>query len=177
MALQEAAAAPAVSFGSLRYRYYHHLMNACGLVAALLLGAMALLVCADVVLRNVGGGSIAWSTEMTEYILMVATFVAAPWLLYLGDHIRVDVLVREVSAPIRRRLELATDLLCFVICAVLAWQALAVARDAAAQGSLVFKVLVIPQWWLNIPMIFACTLLAIEFARRFVRALPTVGGD
>lgn len=176
MALQEATAGPGVSFRSRPRRYYHFLMSACGLAAALLFGGMALLVCADVVLRNTGHGSIAWSVEMTEYILMAATFIAAPWLLYLGDHIRVDILVRGVAPGARRVLELATDLLCFTICAVLAWQTVVVANDAAEQGSLVFKVLVFPQWWLNLPMIFACTLLAIEFARRFSDSLATPQG-
>lgn len=173
MALQQAAIETGVLIRSRPGHFYHLLMNACGATAALLFGGMALLVCADVVLRNLGLGSIAWSVEATEYILMVATFVAAPWLLYLNDHIRVDVVVRALSAPTRRRLELATDLACGAICAVLAWQSLAVAQDTAEQGSLVFKVLVFPEWWLNLPMAFSCALLAVEFARRFAASLVT----
>ncbi|NMG43775.1 TRAP transporter small permease subunit [Aromatoleum toluvorans] len=171
MALQQAAIGTGITLRSRPGRFYHLLMNACGTLAALLFGGMALLVCADVVMRNVGLGSIAWSVEATEYILMVATFVAAPWLLYLNDHIRVDVVLRALSAPMQRRLELGTDLACCVICAVLAWQTVAVAQDTAAQGSLVFKVLVFPEWWLNLPMVFSCTLLAVEFARRFINLL------
>lgn len=166
MALQQATLDPAVPFRSPTRRGYHWLMSACGGVAAALFGGMALLVCADVLMRNVGLGSIPWSVEATEYILMIATFVAAPWLLYLGDHIRVDVVVRALSAPVRRRVGLASDLACFAVCAVLTWQSAAVAVDAAEQGSLVFKVLVFPEWWLNLPMAFSCALLAVEFARR-----------
>ncbi|MDT3669453.1 MAG: TRAP transporter small permease [Aromatoleum sp.] len=166
MALQQATLDPSVSFRSPVRRSYHRFMSACGAVAAALFGAMALLVCADVLMRNLGLGSIAWSVEATEYILMIATFVAAPWLLYLGDHIRVDVVVRALSAPARRFVGLASDLACFVVCAVLAWQSVAVTLDTAEQGSLVFKVLVFPEWWLNLPMAFSCALLAVEFARR-----------
>lgn len=171
MAIQQAAIGTGITIRSRPGRFYHQLMNTCGALAALLFGGMALLVCADVVMRNLGLGSIAWAVEATEYILMVATFVAAPWLLYLNDHIRVDVVLRALSAPMRRRLELATDLACCVICAVLAWQAIAVAQDTATQGSLVFKVLVFPEWWLNLPMVFSCALLAVEFARRFINLL------
>lgn len=171
MALQEAAMETGVSIRSRPGHLYYLLMKACGATAALLFGGMALLVSADVVLRNVGLGSIAWSVEATEYILMIATFVAAPWLLYLGDHIRVDVVVRALPARARHRLQLAIDVVCCAICAVLAWQAAAVAADTAAQGSLVFKVLVFPEWWLNLPMAFSCALLAIEFARRFTVGL------
>lgn len=170
MALQQATLDPSVPFRSPARRGYHRLMGACGAVAAALFGGMALLVCADVLMRNLGLGSITWSVEATEYILMIATFVAAPWLLYLGDHIRVDVVVRALSAPARRRVGFASDLACFAVCAVLAWQSVAVAVDAAEQGSLVFKVLVFPEWWLNLPMAFSCALLAVEFARRAATA-------
>ena len=159
------------SFGSAGPRYYHYLMTACGVVGAMLFGAMALVVCADVLVRNIAHGSIPWSVEMTEYMLMTATFVAAPWLLYLGDHIRVDVFVRGLPPSARRWLGLATDLLGLCICAVLVWQAVVVALDSAQQGGLVFKVLIFPEWRLNLPMIFSFAMLTIEFARRLVLTL------
>lgn len=166
-----AAQSSSASYRSPGNRAYHLLMSGCGLASALLFGAMGLLVCADVFIRNLGLGSITWSVEMTEYMLMVATFVAAPWLLYVGDHIRIDVVLRAVSPIGRWWLELLTDVLGFVICAVLAWQCIAVAIDAAEQGGMVFKVLIFAEWWLNLPMAFACVLLAIEFARRLKLAL------
>ena len=164
------------SFRSPGNRAYHLLMSGCGLTAALLFGVMGLLVCADVFLRNLGWGTIAWSVEVTEYMLMVATFVAAPWLLYLGDHIRIDILLRAAPPIGRWWLEVMTDLFGFGICLVLAWQSVAVAADAASQGGMVFKVLIFPEWWLNLPMAFACVLLAVEFARRLHVAMFRTGG-
>ncbi len=61
-------------------RPYALLMNACGAVAALTFGLMSLLVCADVVLRNLGYDALSTSVEVTEYMLIIATFVAAPWV-------------------------------------------------------------------------------------------------
>jgi TRAP-type C4-dicarboxylate transport system permease small subunit len=152
-------------------RAYHVLMSCFGIVAALMFGGMALLVCADVLLRNTGMGSIQWSVEVTEYMIMAATFVAAPWLLYVGDHIRIDILVKAASARNRRRMEILTNVLGLVICAVLAWVSIDVTRDSAAQGGMVFKVLIFPEWWLNIPMVFCFIALTFEFARRLVRAI------
>jgi TRAP-type transport system small permease protein len=176
MALQSAAADGPAPSGAPSGGMYHSLMILCGVGGALLFAAMALLVCADVLMRNLGMGNISWGVEMTEYMLMVATFMAAPWLLYLNDHIRVDIVVRGVPAPVARMLELVTDLFGFVVCAVLAWQSVVVAQDAAAQGGMVFKVLIFPEWWLNVPMAFSCTLLAVEFARRFQRSLRPAEG-
>jgi len=159
------------TFGTPAGRLYHYLMSGCGLVAAVLFGAMGLLVCADIAMRNLAGGTIAWSVEVTEYMLMAATFIAAPWLLYLGDHIRIDIALRALPERLRRALDVLTDLLGLTICALLAWQCLAVTQDAAAQGAMVFKVLVFAEWWLNLPMLFAAVLLSVEFARRLVVAV------
>jgi len=164
------------AFRSPANRAYHVLMSGCGLVSALLFGAMGLLVCADVFMRNLGLGSLTWSVEVTEYMLMVATFIAAPWLLYVGDHIRIDILLRASSAVGRWWLELLTDALGLLISAVLAWQCVVVALDAAQQGGMVFKVLIFPEWWLNLPMGFAFILLTVEFARRLYAATRRRGG-
>ncbi|MBR0568765.1 TRAP transporter small permease [Azoarcus sp. L1K30] len=164
------------SFRSPANLLYHALMSGCGLIAALLFGAMGLLVCADVFMRNLGLGSLPWSVEVTEYMLMLATFVAAPWLLYVGDHIRIDILLRASSARGRWRLELLTDCLGLLICAVLAWQCVVVAIDSAQQDSMVFKVLIFPEWWLNLPMGFAFVLLTFEFARRVYAVVRHRGG-
>ena len=156
-------------------RMYHILMSACGTVSALLFGAMGLLVCADVLARNIGFGSIQASVEITEYMLMIATFIAAPWLLYLGDHIRIDILIRAVATPVRKMLEILANLIGLGVSLLLAWQALSVAMDSSAQGGLVFKVLVFPEWWLNLPLLFGASLLSVEFVRCLVLMLRTGG--
>lgn len=149
-------------------RPYALLMHACGAVAALTFGLMSLLVCADVVLRNLGYDVLSTSVEITEYMLIIATFVAAPWVLYLGGHIRIDVLFNTLPKGAQRALDLLSNLLGLAVSGVLAWQCLAVALDAHEQGAMVFKALVFPEWWLNLPLMFGSAMLALEFLRRLV---------
>ena len=148
------------------YHPYHVLMSLCGAIAAVIFGLMSLLVTADVILRNLDIDLIPASVEITEYMLMVATFVAAPWLLYKGGHIRVDVLVNLLPLPLQRLLQTLCNALGFFVCAVLARQSLLVLLDMYQQGSLVFKELIFPEWWLNLPLLTGSTLLSIEFLRR-----------
>jgi TRAP-type C4-dicarboxylate transport system permease small subunit len=149
-------------------RLYHWLFNGSGLLAALMFAAMALLVCADIALRNMTSFSLPWTVEASEYLLMTATMLVAPWLLYCGDHIRIDLALQLMSPRWRGLFERGLCLLGAVICAVLSWYSLEVTLDTARQGGLVFKVLVFPQWWLNLPMIAGFVLLTIEFVRRLV---------
>jgi TRAP-type C4-dicarboxylate transport system permease small subunit len=67
---------------------YKRLIHGCGSAAAIILGVVTLLVCYDVIARNFGARSLPWIVEVTEYALPLATFLAAPWLMYRNEHIR-----------------------------------------------------------------------------------------
>lgn len=152
--------------GSWGMRIYRGLLLGIGGAAALLFAAMAILVCVDVLLRNIGIMSIAWSVEVTEYMLMVAAFLAAPWLVFTNDHIRVDILVRSLPDKAQRGVGVGGDFICLLICVVLAYRSIASMLDSAAQGGMIFKVLIFPDWWLGIPIVISFVMLTIEFARR-----------
>lgn len=171
---QEHESAPrAMSPGA---RAYHYLILGCGFIGAVLFGLMALLVCVDVALRNLSTTSIPWAVEMTEYMLMVAAFLAAPWLAYTNDHIRVDVLVRSLPKGGRKAAAVLCNLICLAISVALAFESAKSLIGNAEQGSMVFKVLIFPEWWLTIPMVICFVLLSIEFIRRLViRGLATEG--
>lgn len=155
------------SFGACLYR---GVMIGTGVIAAVLFAAMALLVCADVFLRNLGITSIPWSVEVTEYMLMVSAFLAAPWLVYTNDHIRVDIVLRGLSGAARRVADVVGNVVCLAISLVLAVQSVAGMLDSAQQGGMIFKVLVFPDWWLAIPMVVSFILLSVEFVRRLACA-------
>ena len=132
----------------------------------MLLGAMALLVTLDVVLRNVGLGTIAWVNEVSEYSLPVATLLVAPWLLQRNEHVRLDVLLASLPGRISRILERCIDVIGIAICAVFVWYGVRLIFDSASIGSMVVKTLAIPEWWQYALVPVSFFLLAVEFARR-----------
>ena len=147
-------------------RLYRFVILAFAQGAALLLGAMAVLVTADVVMRNVGLGTLAWVLEVSEYSLPVATLLAAPWLLHRNEHVRLDVLVAALPAPLARLLERCADVAGILICAVFVWYGTRLILDSARIGSTVVKTLSIPEWWQYALVPVCFFLLAVEFARR-----------
>lgn len=148
--------------------YYHRLLTGCGVLAALMFALMGALVCTDIFLRNLTTVSMPWTVEVCEYLLMTATMLAAPWLLYQEGHIRIDLLLRALAPGWRVWADRLISVLGLLICVLLTWFAIDVAQDKAQQGSLVFKVLVFPEWWLNVPMILGFGLMTLEFARRLL---------
>lgn len=149
---------------------YGRLMNSCGTLAALVIGACVVLVCYDVVARNLGLHSLTWVVEVTEYALPLSTFLAAPWLLYRAEHVRLDLLQQVCSPAALRRIERVAALIGLLVSLIICWYAIAAIRDAQAIGALVMKTLVFPEWWLFVPLLGCFLLLAAESARRLLFA-------
>jgi len=147
-------------------RFYDLLMQGCGVAAALTIGVLALLVTFDVVARNIGLGIFPWVVEVSEYSLPLATFLAAPWLLYRNEHVRIDMLLTALPVGIARQVDRAADLIGLGVCAVFVVYGLKVIADSARLGSLVIKTLVFPEWWLFVPVPLCFGLLGVEFVRR-----------
>lgn len=145
---------------------YRALLQGLAGAAAVLLGAMALLVTLDVVMRNVGLGTIAWVNEVSEYSLPVATLLIAPWLLYRNEHVRLDVLLMTVPRRVAVALEKSCDVIGIAICAVFVWYSVRLILDSSRIGSMVVKTLAIPEWWQYALVPVCFSLLAVEFARR-----------
>lgn len=152
---------------------YGRLLAGLALAGCAVLFLMMLVICADVLLRNVrivpGVHGVPWSNEVTEYALYLITMLTAPWLLRQGQHIRVDVVLRVIPPRLAWYCEWAADLLALACCAAIALYGAKAIQSSAAIGSMVVKVLAMPEWWLLAPLPAAFALLAIEILFRMHR--------
>lgn len=148
-------------------KFYGLLLHACGLAAGLAIACLALAITVDVVLRNLGVTNFPWLLEVSEYVIYSATFLAAPWVLHLGAHVRVDVLITVLPKPLAAAAGLIAELMGLATAAVLTWYGLRVTLDTFSRGDMLYKELVIPEWPLLAVIPVAGALLVIEFARRF----------
>jgi TRAP-type C4-dicarboxylate transport system permease small subunit len=150
-------------------RGFGYLLDLLMLLACGLLLAMTLLIGADVGLRNVGLGGVAWSSEVCEYILYLVTLLSAPWLLRRGLHIRVDILLRSLPPLIGWVLEWVGDILGFICSLYFVRYGAKVLVDSYLSSAISIKTLVIPEWWLLAPMPVAFVAVSIEFIFRMQR--------
>lgn len=160
-------------------KVYERSLAASGLLAGMLVAGIAVGVTVDVVLRNIGTGGLPWMIEISEDALYVATFLAAPWVLSLGAHVRVDLMFNAVPSSVARVLEIVADLCGFAVSLVFVWFGYDATADAARIGSVIAKQLVIPEWWLLCVIPLSFLLMSAEFLRRLCRAClnlqPTEG--
>ena len=152
---------------------YGRLLAALALAGAVLILAMTLMICADVLLRNVrllpGVAGLEWSAEISEAMLYIVTMLTAPWLLRRGQHIRVDIVLRAVPKPLGWGFEWIADTLGLVCCLAIAWFGARAAHASYASVALSIKTLVTPEWWLLSLLPVAFLALSIEMVFRMRR--------
>ena len=161
----EGAAALEARFGAL--------IEGLALLASAALLAMVVIICADVLTRNVAipgmPRGVAWSNEVSELLLYAITLLAAPWLLREGRHIRVDIVLRVLPRRTAYACEWIADALGLVSCLWMVVYGSSAAWKSAQSSALSIKTLVMPEWWFLAPLPICFALLAIEFVFRMRR--------
>lgn len=147
---------------------FDSILNLCGFVSCAGLAALTIIVIADILFRNLGIAKWPWLNEITEYLLTISTFFGAPWLLRHHGHVKVDVVLRLVPRAVGQMLEKFANLIGLLVCGLLFHVALRVIVDTHAVGALVFKNLIFPEWYLQIPMVICFGLCTLEFLDRVI---------
>ena len=118
-------------------------------LAIIVIAVMAIGVSAEVILRIFGFPSIAGLIELTEYGLFISTFFAAPHLLRTNEHIRVDIAMSRANPATARRVEYLVLLSIIGVSVLTGVVGSGILINNVRAGTLIFKDLIIPQWWLD----------------------------
>ncbi|MGQ0682421.1 MAG: TRAP transporter small permease [Bradyrhizobium sp.] len=148
---------------------YDSLISSLGALVALGLLLMPLLIAVDVLLRATNIGSIKWSVDICEYILFISTYLGAPWLLRLGLHVRVDIVVQSLPKRFARRFEQFLDLSGVIVCCIMTYYGGLAAIDAYRLGLKQYKSITVADWPFHVVFTFSMALLVLEFVRRLPR--------
>jgi len=151
-------------------RAYGIVLTALGIVSAALIGFLAVGITVNVIMRRFGGGELRGALELFEYGLFLTAFVGAPWVLYKGAHVRVDVIFTVLSERAGRMLETLADLAGLATALVLLYYSHSVFAETMARNSRVIKEFIFPEWWLFTVVTISFGLIAIEFLRRLFNA-------
>ncbi len=149
-------------------RAFTRLLRLLAWLAAAIFAGIVLLIPLDLVLRNAFGISIYGLLDAIEYGLLAATFLGAPWVLFLNAHVSVDLFVGRLSGRPRRMADALANGLGASAAAVFLWFAVDAMLQSIARGTLVRTAFVIPEWWVLAVAPASMTLIVIEFIRRLV---------
>jgi len=139
-------------------------------LAAVTIGAFAILIPVDLMLRKLAWGNFPWLHEGIEYTLYVGVFLSAAWVLNKGAHVRVDILVSMLSKRGAIRLEQVLDLMGAVLCGILCYYGITAALVEYADDAMPDKDLQIANWYMMVVFAVSFAMLSLEFLFRLRRA-------
>ena len=148
---------------------FHRLTFALAALTAVSIGLITLLIPLNLLLIRMRWGSMWWLYEAVEYTLYAGVFIGAPWVLRLGAHVRVDVLITAIPRNLALQLERVMNVVGMLLCLVLCYYGLRATRSEYVYGTLPDKDLRIDNWYVMALFSAAFLLLAIEFLFRIRR--------
>jgi C4-dicarboxylate transporter DctQ subunit len=156
-------------------RIYYRVIQGMAVLAGILMAAMMVTICIDVIVRNLGYQSSAHFFTFSEYALLLIPCLGAPWLVREKGHIYVEIIYMYMGADMRRAMMRMVGVLCILVCAVLAWYGGEVTVMSFIRNDMDVRSFDMPRWILVafIPLSFA--MMGIEFARFLIRGENLLG--
>ena len=153
-------------------RAYARLMAALAVAAAAILGAAVVMIPLDVAMRALGWQPPAHTISLTEYGLLYATLLGAPWLLRSHGHVHVEVVVAALPAAARRIAEKLVCVIGILACLTVAWASGEAALTNLARGTFDMRSFDMPKWLLLAPFTLSFLMMAGEFLRFLLGRAP-----
>lgn len=163
------AAKPTPFAGRPALRVLDWLLEASGALFGIVVGVLILLMTADITIRYFKIGTLPWLIEIVEYLICAGTFLAAPWVLRQGAHVRVDIVVTALPKRIAQRVEQFCDVIGLGISGVLFYYGCKAVLQSATTKQILYKTWWTPEWIVLLPVPIACLLLCVEFVLRICR--------
>ena len=156
---------------------FDRLLALTGVVPGVIVALLAIGVAAEVFARNLGLTGFYWMLEAVEYGLLTLTMVGAAYILSIGRHVTVDLVLGILPPGVRRYFRIGVNAAIVVVAAVILYYGLVTTHLAYVEDSTLYKSFDIEEW---VPMAVVpggMALFLIEAVRQLVRAFDPGQGD
>ncbi len=156
---------------------FDRLLVLTGVVPGVVVALLAIGVAAEVFARNLGLTGFYWMLEAVEYGLLTLTMVGAAYILSIGRHVTVDLVLSALPARARRCFHIAINAAIVVVAAIVVYYGVLTTHLAYVEDSTLYKSFDIKEW---IPMAVVpggMALFLIEGVRQLVRSLAGDSAD
>jgi TRAP-type C4-dicarboxylate transport system permease small subunit len=150
---------------------FDRLLALSGVVPGLIVAFLAVGVSAEVFARNLGLSGFYWMLEAVEYGLLFLTMLGAAYVLSIGRHVSVDLVLNGLPGRYRTALEIAINVVVVLVGLIVVYYGILAASLAYAEDSTLYKSFEIKEW---IPMAAVpggMALFTIEAIRQLVRLI------
>ncbi|HWV08990.1 TRAP transporter small permease [Pseudomonas sp. GD03944] len=138
-----------------------------GLLAGVFLILICVLIVAQILARQFGT-MIPSTDEFAAYCMAASGFLALPYALMRGAHIRVELLFRVLPRRSLFAVEVLSNVVGLVIAAYLAWYCALFVLESYEFKEVSSGLLPIPMWIPQLPMVLGTAILVIAMTERLV---------
>lgn len=143
-------------------------------ISALLLLSIVVLFALEILARAFGADSMTFVWEYSGYLQAVAILLGSAYTLNSGGHIRVGLVMKQVSPPVQRVLEAVSTTaglaVAALLCGALSYEAF-LSFDIGRQSYFSTET---PLWIPQAALALSALLLVLAFVARLVRVLIRV---
>ena len=100
---------------------FDRLLGLTGVLPGIIVALLAVGVAAEVVARNFGLSGFYWMLEAVEYGLLTLTMVGAAYILSIGRHVTVDLVLSALPPRVYRRFRIGINLVIVMAAAVIVY--------------------------------------------------------
>jgi C4-dicarboxylate transporter, DctQ subunit len=147
-----------------------------GILSALLMGAIAFIVCFEVIMRFVFRNPTGWTIEFIPYLILWGGFIGGSITLKENRHIRVDLLIRTLSPKSQTIMEAITGAIGILFCSVLFWEGVKMVVQTREMGTQSSGTLAIPIFVPQLCIPIGAALILIQFVKRFCQDVCCLKG-
>jgi TRAP-type C4-dicarboxylate transport system permease small subunit len=145
----------------------HDALTAWSFVAStMLLGAIFLTYCLEVVLRYLLNSPTSWSGEFISYAQCASVFLVMPLLTKIGGHVAITIVIDKLPA---RAAALVSWFLYFIsaaVCFIVAWFGLDENLRQYFDDVRLMRVHAMPQWWVSSFITYGFLMSAVHYLRQ-----------
>ena len=150
---------------------FDRLLALTAVVPGVIIALLALGVAWEVFTRNLGVTGFYWMLEAVEYGLLVLTMVGAAYVLSIGRHVTVDLVLNAVPPQIHRWFRIVIDLVIVMVAATILYYGTVVAHLAYVEDSTLYKSFDIKEWMPMAVVPVGMGLFTIEALRQLFRSI------
>lgn len=155
--------------------------EAFGWVAAAAFVAVGAMITYEVVMRYVFLAPTIWAEEMSRFLQIWATYIAAATVLRHRQLIAITVVVERLGARGRKLAEAFALVWIVLFCLVAVWYGLDIMLESIRLGRATSTMMAVPQWMTELAIPLGFTLLALQAVAELIRlpqaTPPPLGGE
>ncbi len=142
-----------------------------GRLAAWLFFLIGPIIVYEVVARYVFLSPTIWSEELSRFLQIWGTYLAAAYVLRKRQLIAIDIVVRYSGPLLRKVLESAALLVIIVFCLVAVYFGMKIAIDSIMIGRASSSMLAVPLWMTEVAIPLGFTLLLLQALAELYRTI------